>query len=42
MRTKPYDNGRGGRPAKFDEPRRPVTVTLPEPLSARLFELTEA
>lgn len=27
---------RGGRPPKFDEPRRPVTLTLPERILARL------
>ena len=29
----------GGRPAKFDEPRRPVTVTLPERILDRLAEI---
>jgi hypothetical protein len=28
--------GAGGRPPKFDEPRRPVTLTLPERTLARL------
>jgi hypothetical protein len=28
--------GTGGRPPKFDEPRRPVTLTLPERTLARL------
>ena len=28
--------GAGGRPPKFDEPRRPVTMTLPERTLARL------
>ena len=28
--------GPGGRPPKFDEPRRPVTITLPERTLARL------
>ena len=27
---KTYDSGKGGRPAKFDEPSRPVTITLPD------------
>ena len=31
--------GRGGRPAKFDEPSRPVTMTLPDRILARLSEL---
>ena len=39
MRTKPYDNGRGGRPAKFDEPSRPVTITLPDRILDRLAEI---
>ncbi len=29
----------GGRPPKFDEPRRPVTITLPERTLARLAAL---
>jgi hypothetical protein len=29
----------GGRPPKFDEPRRPVTITLPERTLARLATL---
>ena len=36
---KPYDNGRGGRPAKFDEPSRPVTITLPDRILERLEEI---
>lgn len=36
---KPYDNGRGGRPAKFDEPSRPVTITLPDRILNRLTEI---
>ena len=36
---KPYDNGKGGRPAKFDEPSRPVTITLPDRILARLAEI---
>ena len=39
MKTKEYDSGRGGRPAKFDEPSRPVTVTLPERILERLGEI---
>ena len=30
---------RGGRPAKFDEPSRPVTVTLPDRILDRLKEI---
>ena len=30
---------KGGRPAKFDEPSRPVTVTLPERILERLAEI---
>jgi len=29
-RTRPGERNRGGRPPKFREPRRPVTLTLPE------------
>ena len=36
---KPYDNGRGGRPAKFDEPSRPVTLTLPDRILERIKEI---
>ena len=36
---KPYDNGRGGRPAKFDEPSRPVTITLPDRILDRLIKI---
>lgn len=36
---KPYDSGRGGRPAKFDEPSRPVTMTLPDRILDRLAEI---
>ena len=39
MRAKPYDNGRGGRPAKFDEPSRPVTITLPDRILERIREI---
>lgn len=39
MRTKPCDTGRGGRPAKFDEPSRPVTITLPDRILDRLAEI---
>ena len=39
MKTKAYDNGRGGRPAKFDEPSRPVTITLPDRILDRLMEI---
>ena len=38
---KPYDSGRGGRPAKFDEPSRPVTMTLPDRILDRLAEIGE-
>jgi hypothetical protein len=31
--------GKGGRPAKFDEPSRPVTMTLPDRILDRLAEL---
>lgn len=41
MRTKPYDSGRGGRPAKFNEPSRPVTMTLPDRILNRLAEIDE-
>lgn len=30
---------RGGRPAKFDEPSRPITVTLPDRILTRLAEV---
>jgi len=36
---KPYDNAKGGRPAKFDEPSRPVTITLPDRILDRLAEI---
>lgn len=39
MKTKANDNGRGGRPAKFDEPSRPVTITLPDRILDRLMEI---
>ena len=39
MKTKPSDTGRGGRPAKFDEPSRPVTITLPDRILDRLAEI---
>ena len=29
----------GGRPAKFDEPSRPVTMTLPDRILDRLAEI---
>ncbi|HSD10439.1 MAG TPA: hypothetical protein VLF14_05625, partial [Candidatus Binatia bacterium] len=32
---------RGGRPPKFDEPRRPVTITLPERTLRRLTAVDE-
>ena len=35
----PTSRNRGGRPAKFAEPRRPVTVTLPERILDRLSEI---
>ena len=38
---KPYDSGRGGRPAKFDEPSRPVTMTLPDRILDLLAEIGE-
>ena len=36
---KPYDNAKGGRPAKFDEPSWPVTITLPDRILDRLAEI---
>ena len=39
MKTKEYDSGRGGRPAKFDEPSRPVTVTRPDRILDRIKEI---
>jgi hypothetical protein len=39
MKTKPNDTGRGGRPAKFNEPSRPVTMTLPDRILDRLAEI---
>ena len=30
---------KGGRPAKFDEPSRPVTITLPDRILDRLKEI---
>lgn len=39
MKTKEYDSGRGGRPAKFDEPSRPVTLTLPDRILERIKEI---
>ena len=33
------NGSRGGRPAKFDEPSRPVTVTLPDRILDRLTEV---
>ena len=32
----PAARNKGGRPAKFDEPSRPITVTLPERILERL------
>ncbi len=43
MALMPKDSSRsgsqGGRPAKFDEPRRPVTVTLPVRILTQLAEI---
>ena len=39
MKTKEYDKVRGGRPAKFDEPSRPVTLTLPDRILERIKEI---
>ena len=39
MKTKTREIGRGGRPAKFDEPSRPVTITLPDRILDRLAEI---
>ena len=39
MKTKASDSARGGRPAKFDEPSRPVTITLPDRILDRLMEI---
>ena len=39
MKTKEYDKVRGGRPAKFNEPSRPVTITLPDRILDRLAEI---
>ena len=38
---KPYDNAKGGRPAKFDEPSRPVTITLPDRILERIKEIDD-
>ena len=38
-RVSSRNTAKGGRPAKFDEPSRPVTVTLPERILARLTEV---
>lgn len=39
MKTKTREIGRGGRPAKFNEPSRPVTITLPDRILDRLAEI---
>lgn len=39
MKSTNPSNGKGGRPAKFDEPSRPVTVTLPLRILDRLSEI---
>ena len=39
MKTNTREIGRGGRPAKFDEPSRPVTITLPDRILDRLAEI---
>lgn len=40
MKTdKPRASSKGGRPAKFAEPSRPVTMTLPDRILARLAEI---
>lgn len=38
-RDAPGKTARGGRPPKFSEPRRPITVTLPERTLRRLEEV---
>ena len=37
----PGPSNRGGRPSKFDEPSRPVTMTLPDRILARLREIDQ-
>lgn len=39
MESREKARGKGGRPAKFDEPSRPVTVTLPLRILDRLAEI---
>ena len=39
MKPNEKSSGKGGRPAKFDEPSRPVTVTLPLRILDRLAEI---
>lgn len=42
MKTKhPNPANKGGRPAKFGEPSRPVTMTLPDRILARLAEIDD-
>ena len=41
MKTKTREIGRGGRPAKFDEPSRPVTITLPDRILDRIKEIDD-
>ena len=41
MKTNTREIGRGGRPAKFDEPSRPVTVTLPDRILERIKEIDD-
>lgn len=38
-KTSPKSVSKGGRPAKFDEPSRPVTITLPDRILDRLTEI---
>ena len=37
--TSPRNGSKGGRPAKFDEPSHPVTMTLPDSILERLAEI---
>ena len=42
MKTNPPNPAnKGGRPSKFDEPSRPVTMTLPDRILARLAEIDD-
>ena len=39
QKSHPRSSAKGGRPAKFAEPSRPVTMTLPDRVLARLVEI---